>query len=82
MNVRLRIDEPVCVSCGVCVDSCPTDVIRTHGNGKAYAAYLEDCQACFLCVIDCPVGAIAIEQEKAPVDQLGPRPIASTRLQS
>jgi NAD-dependent dihydropyrimidine dehydrogenase PreA subunit len=78
VNVRLQIDEAVCIACGVCVDSCPTDVIRTGGSGKAYAAYPEDCQACFLCVIDCPVDAIEIKQDKAPVKSLGPRQLGSS----
>jgi len=79
MNLQLVIEEPVCTACGVCVDSCPTDVIRTRENGKAYAAYLEDCQACFLCVIDCPVDAIEIKQEQAPRETLGPRPLIAVK---
>ena len=75
MNLQLVIEETVCTGCGVCVDSCPTDVIRTRADGKAYAACLEDCQACFLCVIDCPVDAIDIKQTKASVEALGPRPV-------
>jgi NAD-dependent dihydropyrimidine dehydrogenase PreA subunit len=79
MNLQLVIEEAVCTGCGVCVDSCPTDVIRTRADGKAYAAYLEDCQACFLCVIDCPVDAIDIKQAKAPVESLGPRPLSAVK---
>jgi len=28
---------------------------------KAYAKYPDDCQACFLCVMDCPLEAITID---------------------
>lgn len=62
MQIDLRIERGVCVSCGVCVESCPTDVIRQDGEGKAHVVYGADCQACFLCVFDCPVEAITIRQ--------------------
>lgn len=51
---EVEIDERVCTGCGVCVETCPTDVFRLDRSlGKAYVAYPEDCQACFICVIDC-----------------------------
>jgi NAD-dependent dihydropyrimidine dehydrogenase PreA subunit len=28
---------------------------------KAYIKYPNDCQACFLCVMDCPIDAITID---------------------
>jgi NAD-dependent dihydropyrimidine dehydrogenase PreA subunit len=56
------IDERVCTGCGVCVETCPTDVLRLAPDGRqTIVAYPEDCQACFLCVIDCPFdGAVAV----------------------
>ena len=71
MFIRLDIQPVVCVSCGVCVDSCPTDVIAPEANGKVYVAHLEDCQACFLCVIDCPVDAISLTQVRVPLEEIG-----------
>jgi len=56
----VAIDDAVCVGCGVCVQSCPTDVIRMTPQGKAAAAYPEDCPFCFLCVFDCAPKAITI----------------------
>lgn len=57
-----NIDEAVCTGCKLCVDSCMMDVIYfDEEKGKAYAKYPDDCQACFLCVTDCPVGAITID---------------------
>lgn len=64
MKIQLLIEKPVCNGCGVCVDSCPTDVLRLDSGGKATAAYPQDCQACFLCIIDCPVDAIGLRQTR------------------
>lgn len=57
---EIKVEPTVCVGCGVCVESCPTDVLRQRPDGRAEAAFPEDCQYCFLCVFDCPVGAIAL----------------------
>lgn len=56
----VSIDELVCISCGTCIEICPTDVFRRSADDKALAAYQEDCQFCFMCVFDCPVKAISI----------------------
>ena len=61
---KVKIDGVVCTGCGACVDSCPTDVIRQDTESrKAYVAYAEDCQVCFLCEFDCPVDAIFDEAD-------------------
>lgn len=54
-----------CIGCGTCVKTCPTDVIRLDKSGKAYIAYVEDCQICHLCRMYCPVDAITITPEKS-----------------
>jgi len=37
------------------------DVLRIDSErSKAVVAYSEDCQACYLCVFDCPRNAIAV----------------------
>ncbi len=60
-----RIILDVCDGCGLCVDSCPTDVIRMDGK-KAAIVYPGDCQTCFLCEEDCPTGAIEVAPEIIP----------------
>jgi NAD-dependent dihydropyrimidine dehydrogenase PreA subunit len=57
---RLEVNAPACTGCGVCVEVCPTDVLRLDAAGTAYAAWLEDCQVCFLCEFDCPWEAIRV----------------------
>ena len=60
MGIR-KIDFRLCNGCGICVDNCPLDVIRMDETiKKAVIRYLEDCQSCFLCEIDCPEGAISV----------------------
>lgn len=55
-----------CIGCGICVDSCPTDVIRLdEKTRKAVIRYAADCQICHLCRMYCPVDAITISPEKS-----------------
>lgn len=57
-----EVNEDVCLKgCTACVDFCPTDVLRINPtNGKAYIKYVSDCITCFICEIECPVGAIRV----------------------
>ncbi|HLE17475.1 MAG TPA: 4Fe-4S binding protein [Syntrophales bacterium] len=63
------VNWSLCDGCNVCVDSCPTDVIklvdpRSSDIGprtwKAVIAYQDDCHSCRLCAIDCHVDAITV----------------------
>ena len=56
-----NIDPALCTGCGECVDSCMMDVIYfDEKTQRAVPKYADDCQACFLCVRDCPADAITI----------------------
>lgn len=56
-----EINAAICDGCGTCVDACMMDVIYfDEEKKKAYIKYQDDCQACFLCVRDCPAGAVTI----------------------
>jgi adenylylsulfate reductase subunit B len=54
-----EIDTYRCIRCGVCMQSCPNDVIRLK-RGKPAIVYPQDCSQCFACVIDCPREAISL----------------------
>lgn len=66
-----HIDLVACDGCNVCIDSCPTDVIRLvevgrpweHKGWKAVIAYPNECHSCRLCAIDCHVDAIRVTHE-------------------
>lgn len=60
-----RIDVELCTGCGVCVKTCPMDVIRMdEKRGKAMIKYVEECMCCDACEFDCPEGAIYVSPEK------------------
>lgn len=60
MGIR-NIDLRLCNGCGVCIESCPQDVLRMNeGTKKAYVAYLRECESCLLCEMTCPENAIYV----------------------
>ena len=60
-----RIDSDLCNGCGICVDSCCTDVIRMDERSKkAIIVYPEDCMLCLICELDCPQHAIYVSPSK------------------
>ncbi|MCP3942391.1 MAG: 4Fe-4S dicluster domain-containing protein [Desulfobacteraceae bacterium] len=55
-----------CIGCGICVKSCPTDVLcQDEKTKKAFIKYPADCQICHLCLMYCPVDAISILPDKS-----------------
>lgn len=60
-----RIDADLCNGCGLCVDSCPMDVIRMDEKGeRAVIKYPEDCILCLHCEYECPQNAIFVSPVK------------------
>ena len=60
------IDEEKCNGCGICLMSCPMDVLRMdEGKRIAVIRYHEDCMTCFNCEEDCPQEAITVGPERA-----------------
>ena len=60
-----KINQETCVGCGICVKSCPADVIRIDENtGKAFPKYPEECVVCCICLADCPTDSITMTVDK------------------
>ena len=51
------IDTDECIACGVCVDTCPADVLSL-GDSCAEVTDADACVACGACKDACPAGAI------------------------
>ncbi|MGM0441638.1 MAG: FAD-binding protein [Elusimicrobiota bacterium] len=72
----IKVNSDKCSGCGVCVDSCPFNVIeivdraevgKEHPKYDKIAKINEGCNLCGACVDACPLGAISItEVEKKP----------------
>ena len=61
---KITIDPQSCSGCGLCVLSCPADVIRLDAAAKiAVVAYGQDCQVCYLCEDDCPTHSISLSHD-------------------
>lgn len=55
----VRIDEPRCIGCTLCIQVCPVDAIA--GAGKQMHTVIEDeCTGCDLCLPACPVDCIDV----------------------
>jgi len=55
------VDKKKCISCGICVNICPTDVyFGSKQKELPIIAYPEECWHCNACVHDCPEGAIRL----------------------
>ncbi len=64
-NLTVNIDYDLCTNCGICVRSCPVDVIRVDPATKVVTAtFDQDCMLCKLCVYDCPENCIHIDPGK------------------
>jgi NADH-quinone oxidoreductase subunit F/NADP-reducing hydrogenase subunit HndC len=55
-----RIDDHICVGCGVCIKVCPADAI-TGERKEAHQLDMEACVKCGVCVERCPFHAIIKE---------------------
>lgn len=63
------IDLERCNGCGLCVDVCPTDVLRMdEAMHKPVVRYFENCITCYNCEMECPCACLDVSpfQEPAP----------------
>ena len=60
------IDDPrVCLQCGICIDSCPNDLITRNKKTGAVEIDKEKCTRCGYCILSCPYGMITFD----PIDR-------------
>ncbi len=55
-----KINEEKCTNCGTCVDICPVNVFE-KGEKKAKVSKPDECIGCKACEVQCPEGAIKVE---------------------
>ena len=59
---KITIDEKKCTGCGTCVDVCPMNVFEMDADKKkAVVKRGGECIACRSCEVQCPAGAIKVE---------------------
>jgi NAD-dependent dihydropyrimidine dehydrogenase PreA subunit len=58
--VTLRLNEPACSGCGMCITVCPHAVFESR-QGKAHIVDLDACMECGACQRNCPEGAITVD---------------------
>jgi 2-oxoglutarate ferredoxin oxidoreductase subunit delta len=67
---KVTINTDRCKGCGLCVNTCPKqvlaiakDVLNAKGYHPAAVAAQEKCIACAMCAVMCPDVAIKVEKE-------------------
>lgn len=66
----ILVQKECCKGCGVCVASCPTNVlelsaeVNSKGYPVAHMARPEDCIGCASCAIICPDSCITVYRQK------------------
>lgn len=55
----LRVEEGLCVGCGMCIRVCPHGVLALEG-GKARILDRDGCMECGACSTNCPVEAVSV----------------------
>ena len=71
----ITVDKTKCITCGLCVEVCPSDIIELGENGPVETSP-RLCIACGHCVAVCPVAAL--DHDKAPLggqDKLDESPV-------
>ena len=64
-DVKVSVNDKICIGCGKCIKVCPQHVISLSKDGQDKKAKVksEDCIGCFECVTVCEVKAIGLYYE-------------------
>lgn len=54
----LAIERSFCKGCGLCVHSCPVEILYLDGQGKIAVREIDKCIFCGICEARCPDFAI------------------------
>ncbi len=55
-GITAKVDEDICVACGVCVPMCPFQALSIEDNKLKIITAL--CKGCGTCMVACPTGAL------------------------
>lgn len=58
----IEIDKNKCISCGLCVDYCPRDVLCKDETGIPFMKHRDDCWYCDVCAFVCPQKAVTLKE--------------------
>lgn len=62
---RPSFDASKCIKCGICVKSCPSDIITLHKDREeAIEIDWYYCKGCGLCSYECPKDCLPMVDEK------------------
>lgn len=59
LSKTIKLDEDLCVNCGLCTSVCPTQAL-TIGGDDTLVFDSEKCVACQMCVTCCPMRAMSV----------------------
>lgn len=64
MNVKIYINENICISCGICEEVCPFGLPERNSKNKYEITRPDLCTECSACSRNCPVEAIFLKEVK------------------
>jgi len=67
----VRVDEPRCIGCTLCIQVCPVDAI-VGTSGFTHTVLAQECTGCDLCIPACPVDCITSEAVTLPAPDSDP----------
>ena len=62
--LKIMINKKKCISCGVCVEACPADVLEIEDDGKPRVKALNECIVCRNCQHLCLKKAIRVDLQE------------------